>query len=124
MVALGSKDEGALALTRGEPSSKQKLRASSVYVRLHCGQRFILWPRFVIGTAGQRRWWDDESRGQSTRRTESAQVAVPMECGGLTPLFSSRPWRSSIQKLPSSRHTPKNHSVRPQRPQNFVPEGY
>jgi hypothetical protein len=55
MVALGSTDDGALALTNGEPSSKQKLRASSVYVRLHCGQRFILWPRFVIVAAGQRR---------------------------------------------------------------------
>src|SRR5688572_13849215 len=30
MVALGSKEEGALALTNGEPSSRQKLRASSV----------------------------------------------------------------------------------------------
>src|SRR5262249_19641112 len=47
-VAPGSNDEGAAVLSRGEPSSRQKLRASSEYVRLHWGQRFICKPRFVL----------------------------------------------------------------------------
>ena len=39
MVALGS---GAAALISGVPSSKQKFREGSVYVRLQVGQRFIM----------------------------------------------------------------------------------
>ena len=37
MVAFGS----AVAVTSGVPSSKQKFRLGSVYVRLQVGQRFI-----------------------------------------------------------------------------------
>src|SRR5215813_5146771 len=44
-VAPGSNDDGAAVLRSGEPSSRQKLKASSVYVRLHWGQRFI-WASF------------------------------------------------------------------------------
>ena len=40
MVALGSGPLGASVLS-GVPSSKQKFREGSVYVRLHVGQRFI-----------------------------------------------------------------------------------
>src|SRR5258707_1779676 len=47
-VALGSEGGGPLAIVSGEPSSRQKLRASSVEVRLHWGQRFMLRPRFLV----------------------------------------------------------------------------
>ena len=40
MVAFGS--AGAAPVTSGVPSSKQKFRERSVYVRLQVGQRFIL----------------------------------------------------------------------------------
>ena len=41
MVAFGS-GAGGPAVVRGVPSSKQKFRERSVYVRLQVGQRFIV----------------------------------------------------------------------------------
>ncbi len=49
-VALGSEGGGALVPSNGEPSSRQKLRPSSAYVRLHWGQRFMFGPHFLKGT--------------------------------------------------------------------------
>jgi hypothetical protein len=45
-----------------------------VYVRLHCGQRFILWPRFVIGAAGQRRLGSMNRAASLQEKLKNAQV--------------------------------------------------
>ena len=52
MVAFGS----APAVTSGVPSSKQKFRERSLYVRLQVGQRFILGVENGLSVRSRNQW--------------------------------------------------------------------
>ena len=74
MVAPGSEGVGTFVLSKGEPSSRQKLSASSVYVRLHWGQRFI---EFVVSDYcsksrfRSRKWLSENSTSHSPQASEA-----------------------------------------------------